>query len=379
MGANQVGMRTLKFLLRKEFRQISRDPSIIRLILMMPVIQLLILPWAADYEIKKIKLAVVDHDHSEYSRQLINKITSSGYFILTDYSSSYEHSLEKIEHDKADLVLQIPQHFEKELVKENEAKLFMALNAINGVKANLGGAYLRTIIQDFNREIRMEWIQLPRFSPETQIEVTSSNWFNPLMNYKYFMVPGILVILLTMVGTNLTAINIVKEKEIGTIEQINVTPIKKYHFILGKLIPFWIIGLFVLTIGLTIARFAYGIIPAGSFLTIYVFAAVYLLAVLGLGLLISTYSANQQQSMLLSFFLMMIFILLGGLYTSIDSMPVWAQWITRFNPVSYFIEVMRMVVLKGSGLSDIKYHLLTMGGFAVAFNTWAVISYRKRS
>ena len=372
-------MRTLKFLLRKEFRQIFRDPAIIRLILIMPVIQLLILPWAADYEVKNIKLAVVDQDRSEYSRQLLNKITSSGYFILTDYSSSYEQSLEKIEHDKADLVLQIPSHFEKELVKENEATLFMAINAINGVKANLGGAYLRTIIQDYNRTIRMEWIQLPRFSPEVQIEVVSSNWFNPLMNYKYFMVPGILVILLTMVGTNLTAINIVKEKEIGTIEQINVTPIKKYHFILGKLIPFWIIGLFVLTIGLTIARFAYGIIPEGSFLTIYVFAAVYLLAVLGLGLLISTYSVNQQQSMLLSFFLMMIFILLGGLYTSIDSMPEWAKWITRFNPVSYFIEVMRMVVLKGSSLADIRNQLMAMGGFAVVFNSLAIISYRKRS
>jgi ABC-2 type transport system permease protein len=193
------------------------------------------------------------------------------------------------------------------------------------------------------------------------------------------MVPGILVILLTMVGTNLAAINIVKEKEIGTIEQINVTPIKKYHFILGKLIPFWIMGLVVLTIGLIIARVAYGIIPTGSFLTIYVFAAIYLLAVLGLGLLISTYSVNQQQAMLLSFFLMMIFILLGGLYTSIDSMPEWAKWITRFNPVSYFIEVMRMVVLKGSSLADIKYQLLAMGGFAVVFNGWAIISYHKRS
>lgn len=372
-------MRTLKFILRKEFRQIFRDPAIIRLILIMPVIQLLILPWAADYEIKNIKLAVVDYDHSEYSRQLINKISSSGYFILTDYSSSYEHSLEQIEKDKADLVLQIPDHFEKDLVKEDEAKLFMAVNAINGVKANLGASYLRSIVQDYNREVRMEWIQLPKFSPETQIEITSSNWFNPLMNYKYFMVPGILVILLTMVGTNLTAINIVKEKEIGTIEQINVTPIKKYHFIVGKLIPFWIMGLVVLTIGLAIARIAYGIIPAGSFLTIYVFAAIYLLAVLGLGLLISTYSVNQQQSMLLSFFIMMIFILLGGLYTSIDSMPEWAKWITRFNPVSYFIDVMRMVVLKGSKLSDISNHLLIMSGFAVAFNTWAMISYRKRS
>lgn len=372
-------MRTLKFLLRKEFRQIFRDPAIIRLILIMPVIQLLILPWAADYEIKEIKLAVVDQDHSEYSRKLINKITSSSYFVLNNYAASYESALEDIEHDKADMVLQIPLHFEKDLVKENEAKLFMALNAINGVKANLGGAYLQTIIQDFNRNVRAEWIQLPRFSPELQIEVTSSNWFNPLLNYKYFMVPGILVILLTMVGSNLTAINIVKEKEIGTIEQINVTPIKKVHFILGKLIPFWLIGLFVLTIGLTIARFAYNIIPAGSFITIYIFAAIYLLAVLGLGLLISTYSVNQQQATLLSFFLMMIFILLGGLYTSIDSMPEWAKWITRFNPVAYFIEVMRMVVLKGSGLADIKQHLLIISGFALFFNGWAVFSYRKRS
>lgn len=345
----------------------------------MPVIQLLILPWAADYEIKKIKLAVVDHDHSDYSWQLVNKIIASGYFVLTGYASSYESSLEQVEKDKADLVLQIPANFEKDLIKEDEAKLFIALNAINGVKANLGGAYLRSIIRDYNREVRTEWIQFPRFSPETQIEVTSSNWYNPLMNYKYFMVPGILVILLTIVGTNLAAVNIVREKEIGTIEQINVTPIKKYHFVLGKLIPFWLLGLLVLTIGLTIARLFYGIVPLGSFFTIYVFAAVYLLAVLGLGLLLSTYSANQQQSMLLSFFLMMIFILLGGLYTSIDSMPAWAKVITRFNPVSYFIEVMRMVVLKGSTLADIKYHLLTMFGFAVFLNGWAVISYRKRS
>lgn len=372
-------MRSLKFLLRKEFRQIFRDPAILRLILIMPVIQLLVLPWAADYEIKRVKLAVVDMDHSEYSRQLVQKITASGYFILSEYTVSYEQALEQLEHDQADLVLQVPANFEKDLVKQDEASVFMAVNAINGVKANLGSAYLRTIIQDYNREVRMEWIQLPRFNPELQVEVTTSNWFNPLMNYKYFMVPGILVILLTMVGTNLTAINIVREKEIGTIEQINVTPIKKFHFILGKLIPFWLIGLLVLTIGFGIARLAYGIIPAGSFLTIYVFAAVYLLAVLGLGLLLSTYSANQQQSMLLSFFLMMIFILLGGLYTSIDSMPEWAKWITRFNPVSYFIDVMRMVVLKGSGLADIQKQLLIMGGFALVFNGWAILHYRKRS
>ncbi|MBX9782566.1 MAG: ABC transporter permease [Chitinophagaceae bacterium] len=372
-------MRTLKFLLQKEFRQIFRDPAIIRLIFIMPVIQLMILPWAADYEIKNIQLAVVDLDHSSYSQKLISKITSSKYFQLAHYSSSYESALEEVEHDRADLILQIPPSFEKELVKEDKAQLFVAGNAINGVKANLGAAYIRNIINDFNQSIRMEWIQLPRFSAQTQIEVTSSNWFNPLMNYKYFMVPGILVILLTMIGANLTAINIVREKEIGTIEQINVTPVKKIQFILGKLIPFWIIGLFVLTLGLLIARLIYGIIPAGSFFTIYAFAALYLLAILGLGLLVSTYAATQQQAMLISFFLMMVFILLGGLYTSIDSMPRWAQIFTKFNPVSYFIEVMRMVVLKGSGFADIKYHMLTMLGFALVFNGWAVFSYRKRS
>jgi ABC-2 type transport system permease protein len=193
------------------------------------------------------------------------------------------------------------------------------------------------------------------------------------------MVPGILVILITMVGSFLAALNIVKEKEIGTIEQINVTPIKKYQFILGKLIPFWVLGLVVLSLGMLIARIAYGIIPVGSLFTIYVFAAVYLLAVLGLGLLISTYTGTQQQAMLISFFMMMVFILLGGLYTSIDSMPKWAQMITRINPVSYFIDVMRMVVLKGSSLADIGEQLVVVLGFAVFFNGWAVISYRKRS
>lgn len=372
-------MRSLRFLLQKEFRQIFRDPGILRIIFVMPVIQLLILPWAADYEIKNIKLAVVDDDHSEYSRQLINKVTASGYFILTEYTTSYGNAIRQVEHDKADLVLEIPACFEKHLVKEDEAKLFMAINAINGVKAVLGSAYLRNIIQSYNNEVRTEWIQFPRFSPETNIEVASSNWFNPLMNYKFFMVPGILVLLLTMVGANLAAINIVKEKEIGTIEQINVTPVKKYHFILGKLIPFWVLGLFVFTIGFTIAWLVYGIVPVGSFATLYFFAAVYLLAVLGLGLLISTYANNQQQAMLISFFIMMVFILLGGLYTSIDSMPGWAQMITKANPVSYFIEVMRMVVLKGSALNDIKNQLFTIFGFAVVFNGWAILNYRKRS
>ena len=372
-------MRTLKFLLQKEFRQIFRDPAILRIIFMMPIIQLILLPLAADYEIKNINLSVVDHDHSTYSQQLISKITASKYFQLQEYTSSYPQALQSIEKDKADLIMEIPASFEKDLVKENNAKIFLAINAINGTKANLGGAYLQSIIQDYNQTVRTEWIQFPRMNPEPTIDITSSNWFNQNMNYYVFMVPGILVVLVTMVGAFLTALNIVKEKEIGTIEQINVTPIKKHHFILGKLIPFWILGIIVLSIGLLIARLVYGIIPEGNLLTIYIFAAVYLLAVLGLGLLISTYAYNQQQAMLISFFIMMIFILLGGLYTPIESMPQWAQVITLFNPVSYFIEVIRMVVLKGSTLADIKNQLLIITGFAIVLNGWAILNYRKRS
>jgi ABC-2 type transport system permease protein len=372
-------MRALLILLEKEFRQVFRNPAILRMIFMMPAVQLLIMPLAADYEVKNVRLCIVDYDHSTYSRKLVNKIEATDYFELVDYTDSYEKALAYVEHDQADLVLQVPTHFEKQLIREDEATLFMALNAINGVKANLGGAYLRSIISDFNTDVRLDWVQLPRFNPQPMIEISSLNWFNPGMNYRFFMVPGILVILVTMVGAFLSALNIVKEKEIGTIEQINVTPIRKYQFILGKLIPFWVLGLIILTIGLLISWIAYGIVPVGSVFTIYIFAGVYLLSVLGLGLLVSTFANTQQQAMLLSFFMMMIFILLGGLYTSIDSMPHWAQTFTKFNPVAYFIDVMRMVVLKGSTLWDIRSHLLIVFIFGVALNGFAVWNYRKRN
>ena len=372
-------MRALLILLEKEFRQVFRNPAILRLMFIMPAVQLLVIPLAADYEVKNVNICVVDNDHSSYSQKLVNKITATDYFTLVDYTDSYEKALGYVEHDEADLVLQIPKSFERDLIRENEAQLFLAINAINGVKANVGGAYLNRVIADFNQDVRMEWIPLPRQNPQPVIEIKSINWFNPLMNYQYFMVPGILVILITMVGAFLAALNIVKEKEIGTIEQINVTPIRKYQFILGKLIPFWVLGQVVLTIGLLISWLVYGIVPLGNVLTIYAFSAVYLISILGLGLLVSTFANTQQQAMLLSFFMMMIFILLGGLYTSIDSMPGWAQMITKINPVTYFIEVMRMVVLKGSSLYDIRYHLLIVLIFGVVFNGLAIWNYRKRN
>lgn len=370
-------MRTLKFLLQKEFRQVFRNPSIYRMIFIAPLMQLLILPLAANYEVKNILLAVVDNDHSSYSQKLVSKIVSSGYFKLAGYHDTFNDAYRLIEKDQADIVLEIPEHFERNLIRENKQQLFVAVNAINGTKAGVGSGYLSSIIGDFNNDIRLQWTQPERFNSEPQIEITSSNWFNPLMNYRIFMVPGILVMLVTMIGSMMCSLNIVKEKEIGTIEQINVTPVKKYHFILGKLIPFWIMGMIVFSIGLLIARFVYGIIPIGSIGLLYGFLSVYLLAVLGLGLLISTYADTQQQAMSIAFFFIMIFNLMSGLFTPIESMPDWAQVIARLNPISYFISVMRMVVLKGSGFHDIQVHLLIILLFAVVFNVWAIWNYRK--
>jgi ABC-2 type transport system permease protein len=338
---------------------------------------LILMPLAADYEVRNINLAVVDHDKSPYSQKLISKIVASGYFRLAGYNASFKEAFGLIEADKADLILEIPHDFERNLIREDHEKLFVAVNAINGTKASLGGSYLGSIIGDFNADIRMQLVTPPRFSQVPVIEVVASNWFNPVLNYKVFIVPGILAILVTMVGGFLSALNIVREKEIGTIEQINVTPIKKHIFILGKLIPFWVLANVVFTIGLLVARFVYGIVPVGSLLTLYAFISVYLLAVLGFGLLVSTLCDTQQQAMFIMFFFMMLFILLGGLFTSIDSMPEWAKLITRVNPVRYMIEVMRMVILKGSSFADVLPHVGVVALMAAVLNSWAIFNYKK--
>ncbi|SEN90699.1 ABC-2 type transport system permease protein [Flavobacterium sp. CF108] len=372
-------MRIIKFLLIKEFKQIFRNRAILAVIMVMPVIQLIILPLAANYEIKNINLAVVDNDRSDYSRDLINQVIASGYFKLRAYNDSYKQAFTQLEEDNADLILEIPHGFEQDLIKENKQQLFIGVNAINGTKAGLGAGYISDIIREYNNGLRKKMNVPTSFNAMPVIEITSSNWYNPHLNYQLYMVPGILAILVTLVGGFLSALNIVKEKEAGTIEQINVSPVKKYHFILGKLIPFWILGNVVFTLGLLVGWIFYGIIPVGNLLVLYAFIAVYLLAILGFGLLVSTICDTQQQAMLIMFFFVMIFVLMGGLFTPIDSMPDWAKTVSKFNPISYFIDVMRMVVIKGSGFKDVQKHIIIMVGFAIVLNIAAVLNYRKTS
>jgi ABC-2 type transport system permease protein len=371
-------MNKLRFILQKEFRLIFRDKTILVMMFAVPTIQLIIIPQAMNFDIKSINISVVDKDHSTYSQKLISKVGSSGYFKIVSADKSYEEALRHIENGSADLLMELPAGFERNLVREGSQKIGISVDAINGSKASIGGTYLNSVISDFNANLEINQINVsPDLKPYGFIDITYSNWFNSLAEYKFYIVPAVLVLLLTLIGGFMSALNIVREKEAGTIEQINVTPIKKWEFILGKLIPFWIIGMIVFTVGLMVCWAVYGIISAGNVALLYSIAGIYLIALLGFGLLISTFSESQVQAMFIAFFFILIFILMSGLFTSVDSMPAWARAVSNATPVTHFIKIVRMIMLKGSGFSDVKSELGYIVIFAIALNGWAIWNYRK--
>lgn len=374
-------MKVLRFILQKEFRQIFRDKSILAMMFAMPMVQLVILPLAMDFDVKSINLSIVDNDHSSYSQKLISKISSSGYFNIISVDPNYREAIKHVEREEADVVMEIPPDFERNLVRAGRQQLGIYADAINGTKAGIGSGYLNMVLADFNNELdfNIQTINAVNTNQGGVIEIRQRSWFNPLEEYKFNIVPAVLVLLLTLIGGFMTALNIVREKEIGTIEQINVTPIKKWQFIAGKLIPFWIIGMILFTIGLGVCYFVYGISSKGSLWLLYAFAFIYLIAVLGFGLLISTYSDNQVQAMFVAFFFMMIFMLMSGFFTSTDSMPQWARVLSNLTPVTHFVKVVRMIILKSSGFDDVKMEFLYLIGFAGVLNGWAIWNYKKTS
>ena len=368
----------LKYLIQKEFRQISRNSFIPKILIVLPLMVILVFPWAANQEITHIQVAVVDKDHSLYSHRLTEKIAASTYFRLTVWADTYETALSKVEDGKADIILDIQPDFEKELQTQGSAKIYIAVNAVNTMKGGLGLGYMNNIVRDFANEIRSENNPvLISNGGIPHIQIVSQNRFNTYGDFKIFMIPALMVMLLTIICGFLPALNIVSEKEIGTIEQINVTPVKKTTFILSKLIPSWLLGITVISIYMLLAALVYGLIPAGNIVAIYFFALVYILVVSGLGLVLSNYSSTVQQAMFLMFFFMIIMILLSGLFTPIASMPKWAQTVTLFNPLRYFVDVMRMIYLKGSQILDLGNQLFALTLFALFFSGWAVISYKK--
>jgi ABC-2 type transport system permease protein len=345
---------------------------------------MLLMPWAASLEIKNINLNVVDNDHSILSRKLVDKIGASTYFRLNGVSQSYNEGLKEIERGTADIILEIPRDFEKDWITGNSPHVLVAANAVNGTKGGLGSAYLSAIVAGYSTELIEAQGSKSLAKPISvnkqalaNVEVTTLNLFNPNLDYKLFMVPALMVMLLTLLCGFLPALNIVSEKEVGTIEQINVTPIGKFTFILAKLISYWVVGFLVLTLCFALAWLLYGIFPAGSFLIIYLFAVLFVLGISGFGIVISNYSATMQQAMFVMWFFLLILILMSGLFTPIRSMPQWAQWITVLNPLKYLMQVMRAVYLRGSVLSELFPQLIALILFAVFFNSWAVKSYRK--
>ncbi len=356
----------LRFLLEKEFKQIRRNAFIPKLLVAMPLAMMLVFPWAADQQIRGVKLAVVDGDRTTSSRRLVEKVVSSGYFTLTAVSDTYHGAMESVEAGRADIVLEIASGFEGDMVRgESEgSKILIAANGINSMKGGLGSSYLSAIVGDFVSGGASPPI-VPRYR------------FNPGLDYKVFMVPALMVMLLTLLCGFLPALTIVGEKEAGTIEQINVSPVGRRHFILSKLIPWWIIGFVVLGVCMGLAALVYGLTPAGSVGVIFLVTGIYILVVSGVGLVISNYSERMQQAMFVMFFFVLVLLLISGLFTPVRSMPGWAQVIAAVNPLKYFIEVMRLVYLKGSGLAELAGQVAALAGFAVVFNVWAVASYRK--
>jgi ABC-2 type transport system permease protein len=370
-------MRTILFFIQKEFIQVFRNRMMLPIIFVVPLIQLVILVHAATYEMKNIKMAVVDLDLSPVSRQMTSKFQGSPFFRVVSASYSYKQAEDAMQKGKVDVILHIPKGFEKQLVKDGKSKVQIVINAINGASAGLINAYCMTIIMDFNRGILAEFYPPSALAGTRNITVTPSYWFNPKLNYKTYMVPGILVLLVTIIGLLLSGMNVVREKEIGTIEQINVTPVRKAQFIAGKLIPFWILALMELVFGLMLGKLLFNIPIVGSLWLIFLSAGVYLFVILGFGLIISTWTNTQQQAMLISFFFMIIFILMSGLFTAIESMPDWAQWLDKLDPVAYFIQIMRMVMLKGSTFRDIRVPFFSLVVYALASISLAVWRYRK--
>lgn len=374
-------MRTILILIKKELLQVFRNKSMLPLLTVIPIVQLILLSYAASNEIKALNLAVLDEDHSNYSRRLLQKITATDLFILRAQPVNDQQAMSLIQDDAVDLVVRIPMGFEDDLLKGEGGQVQLLANAINGTKGGLASGYASSVIQDFSQRLRTEtyWLDQRGNAMLRPVSLTYSHWYNPDLDYKVFMTPGILGVLVIILTLILSAMNVVREREIGTIEQLNVSPIKKYQFILGKLLPFLFIGLALLALGLTAGKLIFDIPMRGNLGLIFLFCTLDLIVVLGLGLLISTFAETQQQAMFIAWFFMMIFILMSGLFTPIESMPEWAQWLTYPNPIAHFVSIMRLVLLKGSGFADVAHHFRVLGVLAIVFSSLAVLSYRKTS
>ena len=360
---------TLKYLIQKEFTQIRRNAFLPKLIIVFPIMIMCVMPWVMNMEVKNIKVAVVDNDRSTLSQQLVHSIEASNYFIFKGQQPTYRDALQEIEKSRADVVMVIPHDYSRELANGNHPQVLIAANAVNGTKGSIGNAYLTQIV---TAHVNPDAATL-------QAKVSTLFLYNKNLNYKLFMIPALFAIVMMLMTGFLPALNIVGEKEAGTIEQINVTPVSKWAFILAKLIPYWIIALFVITVCLLLAWAVYGITSAGPIALVYLLVLLLALFWSSFGLMISNYSDTMQQAIFVMWFFVVMMLLLSGLFTPTRSMPSWAYATTYVNPMSYFVEAIRTVFIRGGGLSSIWHQVLALLGIGSVMACWAVFSYKKNS
>ena len=344
---------TLKYLLQKEFLQIRRNVFLPKLIIMFPVVIMCVMPWVMQMEVKNIVVDVVDIDHTVESQRLVQQIAASNYFIFGGQKNTYVEAMKDIEMGRADVILEI-----------RDGKYLIAANAVNGTKGSMGSAYLSQIIS----------APVSTFSAASVLTL-----YNKQQNYKLFMIPALFAIVMMLMTGFLPTLNIVGEKEAGTIEQINVTPVSKWSFILAKLIPYWLIALFVITVCLLLAWLVYDISPAGPVWLIYVLAMLLALFFSSFGLIVSNYSDTMQQAIFVMWFFVVSIMLLSGLFTPTRSMPQWAYLTTYINPMHYFIDAIRTVFIRGGGLHETALQVIALAGIGTLMGCWAVQSYKKNS
>ena len=342
---------TLKYLIQKEFIQIRRNSFLPKLIVVFPIMIMCVMPWVMQMEVKNIVVDVVDIDHTVESQRLIQQIAASNYFIFNGQKANYDEALKDIEKGRADVILEI-----------RDGKYLIAANAVNGTKGSMGSAYLSQIV-----------------SGTANTRASSLTLYNKGQNYKLFMIPALFAIVVMLMTGFLPTLNIVGEKETGTIEQMNVTPVSKWAFILSKLIPYWLIALFVITVCLLLAWLVYGITPSGSVWLIYVLAMLLALFFSSFGLIISNYSDTMQQAIFVMWFFVVMILLLSGLFTPTRSMPTLAYLTTYINPMHYFIDAMRTVFIRGGTFANVAHQVLALLGIGLFMAAWAVQSYKKNN
>ena len=368
-----MNLRILKALLIKEIKLMKRNPLIPKIIIAMPIMVMLVLPLVANLDVKNVGVTVVDNDHSQLSRRMIADIGASEYLTVQSVVGTHEEAMASIERGVADVIFTIPPHYSRDITEEN-ADLDIESNGVNATKGMLGAQYVAQSVVETLRQWRME-NGIDMAMPETSV----LNLYNPTLNFRNYMIPALIVVLLIIICGFLPALNLVSEKESGTIEAMNVTPVSRFAFVLSKLIPFWIVGIIVVAVGMTVGWLVYGLVPAGNIGAIFLAAILFSLAMSGLGVTIANRSSTMLQSIFVMFAFIMIFQLMSGLFTPIRSMPEWAQYITYAIPPRYFIEIMRSVYLKGAGIIDLWLQYAAISAFAIIFSLLAALTYAKRS